>query len=252
MKEQEALKGYIKEEKLKKIFAKVFDKRTIMAVHNLANKGLFDVLEFQISAGKEAEVFRARDVAGNYRAVKIYKIQTSGFRRMEQYLVGDERFRNVRRDKRNIVYAWARKEYKNLEMAAKAGARVPLPLGFKENVLVMEFIGKDGQAAKTMKETPPKQPEKAYSALIELIVRLYSVNLVHADMSEYNILVKGQAYVLIDVGQTVLTSHPKAKEFFERDIRNLSKYFGKLGLKKTSEEIYSDIKERKAFLEGKK
>ena len=42
MKEKEALKGYIKEEKLKKIFAKVFDKRTIMAVHSLANKGLFE------------------------------------------------------------------------------------------------------------------------------------------------------------------------------------------------------------------
>ena len=71
-------------------------------------------------------------------------------------------------------------------------------------------------------------------------------------LSEYNILVDNGDFVLIDVGQAVLLSHPNAKEFFDRDIRNISKYFGKIGFKKTYDEVYADIKEKKAFLERKK
>lgn len=246
-KEDVSLRDYIKEESLQKTFARVFDRQTIMSVHYLATKGLFDLLEFPISSGKEAIVFRARDKAGNYRAVKIYKISTSNFRQMDKYLLGDERFKNVRREKRDIVYAWARKEYRNLEIATKAKVRVPLPLGFKNNVLVMEFIGENGEAAKTLKEVGYSDTKKAYETLTDYIIRLYYADLVHSDLSEYNILVKGSSsqLVLIDMGQAVLRSHPKAREFFERDIRNLGKYFSKMGLKKSYEEIYEDIRAKK-------
>ncbi len=241
---EERICDYIREENLKNHFLKVFDERTILAVHKLAKRGFFKELEFLISEGKEAVVFRARDENDNYVAVKVYKIETSTFRKMQDYLHGDPRFKGITNNKRAIVYAWTKKEYRNLEIAAKAGLSVPLPIGFFENCLVMEFIG-NGTAAKKLKEDKPKDAEKAYKEVIDFIAGLYTQGLVHADLSEYNILNDKTKIVIIDVGQAVSRAHPEAKKFFERDITNLSRYFTKIGLKKSYEEVLSDVKARK-------
>ena len=58
-------------------------------------------------------------------------------------------------------------------------------------------------------------------------------------------LVKGKSLVIIDVGQAVLNSHPKAQEFFERDCTNVAKYFSKNGLKKSAEDVKEDVKKLK-------
>ncbi len=239
---------FIKDEELQKIFAKVFDHNTIQACHKLSTRGIFDVVEYLINVGKEAHVFRARDVSGNFRAVKIYKVETSDFKHMDKYLIGDERFRDVRRDKRDIVFAWTKKEYNNLERMADAGIRVPLPTSFYENLLVMEFIGLDGKAAENLFNGGCKDYKKAYATVIDWMARLYfKAGLIHADLSEYNILVNHDAtgkeeLVLIDCGQAVLTTHPMAKEFFERDVKNVAKYFAKNGVKTDYEKAYAEIK----------
>src|SRR3989344_1054182 len=243
---------FIKDEDLRKTFAKVFDQNTIMACHKLSTKGLFDVVEYLINVGKEAHVFRARDSSGNFRAVKIYKTETSDFKHMDKYLVGDERFRDVRRDKRDIVFAWTRKEHNNLDLMAKAGVRVPLPYGFHENLLVMEFIGREGVAAKTLFAGGCRDYEKAHETVVDWMARLYfKANLIHADLSEYNVLVNVDArdreeLVLIDCGQSVLASHPMAQEFFERDVRNVAKYFQKQGVDTDYARAYAAVKALKA------
>ncbi len=163
---------FIKDEEIKKIFAQVFDGNTIMACHKLSTRGLFDAVEFLVNVGKEAHVFRAREVGGGYRAVKIYKIETSDFRHMDKYLVGDERFKDIHRNKRDIVFAWTKKEYNNLERMADAGINVPMPVGFYENVLVMEFIGREGVAAKTLFAGGCKDYRKAYETVIDWMARL--------------------------------------------------------------------------------
>lgn len=254
MDERISLKKYVPEENTRKTFGRVFDKSTINAVHKLALRGFIDHLEFVISTGKEAHVFRAVDRAGNFRAVKIYKTLTTDFKHMINYIAGDERFKHVPKDRRELVFAWTRKESKNLEKARNAGVRVPLAIGYTENALVMEFIGsEEGVAAKTMKEVGVGNLDKAYSTIIEWIARMYKTDLIHSDLSEYNVLVneteKGEEeLVLIDIGQAVLTTHPKAREFFERDVRNISKYFSKKGLEKDYEEVYREIKEAKERL----
>ncbi len=245
------IKNYVREEATRKIFAKVFDDNAVMAVHFLATKRHFEELEFIISTGKEAHVFRARDSSDNYKAVKIYKIETSDFKHMDKYIFGDRRFNKVRKEKRAIVFAWTRKEYKNLEKAITAGVRVPLPMGSKDNVLVMEFIGKDGVAARPLKEVGFNL-KKTYETMVDWLARLYLVDLVHADFSEYNILVNGDELVLIDIGQAVLTTHPKAGDFFKRDVRNIATYLSKKGLKKGYQEVYDAVKARKEELENAK
>jgi len=231
----------IKDENARSVFNKVFDRATLASVYELARKKFFDEIEFVISTGKEGNVFRC--ISGNnFYALKIFKVDTSSFRHMQDYIVGDERFKDIRKDKLEIVKLWTKKEFRNLEEFAKAKIRAPLPIASNRNCLLMEFIGKEGVPAQRAKEKPFAEPNKQYEILCEYMAKMIKAKLVHADLSEYNILNNDEELVIIDVGQCVTTMHPKAREFFERDVQNMSKYFAKQGVDTDYEKMYAKIK----------
>ncbi len=228
-------------EAVRKVFGEVFDERTVKAVHVLAQRGYIDALEHLVNAGKEAQVFRAADPAGNPRAVKIYKIETSKFKHMRAYIEGDLRFKKVKKSRRELIYQWTRKEFKNLEKFTEAGIRVPMPLAFHENVLVMEFIG-GKTAAKTLKESAI-DAVLLRKMIVEALARMvFCAELVHADLSEYNILNFNGEPVIIDCAQAVLTTHPSAERFFQRDLENIANYLSKTGEKVGTEELKAEVK----------
>lgn len=233
----------IKNEHIREIFEQVFDTATLNAVYELARKKYFEEIEFVIATGKEGNVFRCKAGKGFY-ALKIYKIETSDFKHMMDYIIGDERFKNVRKDKGEIVKAWTKKEYRNLNDLVKAKVRAPLPITYNRNCLLMEFIGTKGEASPKAKDKPFQNMNKAYETLCKEIAKMYNAKLIHADLSEYNILNKDEELIIIDVGQTVTINHPKAKEFFERDVNNLSKWFIKYGVNTNYEKMYEDIKKQ--------
>lgn len=240
------LKERVRREADRKIFEKVFDAQTLTTIHSLAVKGHFDVLEHIVSTGKEAHVFAATDSSGNTRAVKIFKKETTDFKTMQTYIEHDVRFRELRKDRRNLVYAWTKKEYKNLLMASRAKLNTPIPLASRDNIIVMEFIGEKTEAAPRLKELRPtrKEFESYLAQTIDFMAKLYKAGLVHADLSEYNILVKRKTLFFIDFAQAVLLNHPKAKEFFQRDVLNMANYFSKNGLETSYEEMYAAVKKR--------
>lgn len=240
-------KQLIKDEHSRSIFAEVFDRATLGAVHELARKKFFENVEFVVSTGKEGNVFRC--VSGkNFYALKIYKIETSDFKHMNEYIIGDERFKNVRKDKLEIVKTWTKKEFRNLEEFTNAKIRVPLPIASNRNCLIMEFIGKDGLAAPRAKEKPFIDMQAAYETLCEYMAKMMKAKIVHADLSEYNILNNDEELVIIDVGQGVSTMHPNAKLFFERDVLNMSKWFRKHGVDTSETQMLVDIKLKSAKL----
>lgn len=235
------------EEHTRRTFAKVFDKSTIDLLHSLASKGHFNQVEFPISTGKEAHVFRAVDNAGNFRAIKIYKVDTSDFRHMDEYLRFDRRFEHIKPERRSIVHAWTQKEFTSLLKLQQHAVNVPSPQIAKENVLVMEFIGsKEGEAAPKLKDSHIGNIQLFYEALIQNIVHMLEAKLIHGDLSDYNILVKDDMPVIIDVGQVIPTIHPNAKKFYERDLNNMLKVLHRHGMKElTFEQFYEDIKQTK-------
>lgn len=233
-----------KNKEVRKIFDDVFDNATLETIYQLANKKYFDSVEFVVATGKEGNFFRCK-AGKNFVGLKIYKIETSDFKKMSEYINGDERFKDVRKDKLSIIEAWTRKEFKNLEELTKAKIRVPLPIAFKRNCLVMEFIGNDGVSAPKAKDLPFENMQDKYDLMCEYLAKMINKKLVHADLSEYNILNKNEEMVVIDVGQGVSTMHPKAEEFFKRDVRNLSKWFNKNGIETNFEKMYEDIKKKK-------
>ena len=90
----------------------------------------------------------------------------------------------------------------------------------------MNFIGKRGERAPLMKETVLADPKRTFKLLLTYLRRLYSkAGLVHADLSEYNIMIWKSKPVVFDVAQSVLTNHPMADRFLRRDLENLHRYF---------------------------
>ncbi|MCS4541465.1 MAG: serine protein kinase RIO [Euryarchaeota archaeon] len=210
----------------RKVCSEVFDKSTLLTLYDLANRGVIDTVNGPVSTGKEANIFRAYK-SDNIIALKIYRIATSDFRTMWQYISGDPRFTGTKKDHRHIVYTWAKKEFRNLEKAAEVRVYAPKPFVVLNNVLVMQFIGdKKGNAAPLMKDSPPENPEKVLDLLLKFIKKLYvNAELVHADISEYNVLMFNDKPILIDWGQAVTIEHPMAESFLERDVRNILRYF---------------------------
>jgi len=210
----------------------VFDRSTLMTIYDLMNKGEIGEIHGAVSAGKESKVYWGLSSKGEELAIKIYLIVSAEFKKgMLPYLIGDPRFKKVRRDERSLIYAWAQKEFKNLSLAHEAKVRVPRPIHVQNNVLLMEFIGKDGVSAPLLKEVELKNPERTYQRLLLNVKRLYrKAKLVHGDLSEYNIMIWRGGLVIFDVSQAVSLEHPNAEQFLTRDLENLNRYFMKLGL----------------------
>jgi serine/threonine-protein kinase RIO1 len=215
-------------------------------------------------------------------AVKVFK-RIQEFKGRGAYIDGDSRyhgrkFRNV--DKREQVELWTEKEYRNLIRANRAGVPVPTPLMQKENVLFMRFLGEGGWPVPQLREIELKKRSKKWTSkwktrwLITCISTLFFLfihfdhnlscinaalyiqtmvavrklyhcaKLIHADLSEYNILVSPMSQVenaldnsteakdslqivLIDFGQAVEIRHPSAGELLLRDLKMVKAFFDK-------------------------
>jgi RIO kinase 1 len=222
----------------------VFDQATRMVVYQFLNSGVLYELHGVVNAGKEARVYWGKNKEGKDLAVKIYLTASAEFRKgMFKYIEGDYRFKGVKHDTRSLIFAWAQKEFRNLEQASRAKVRVPKPVAVRNNVLVMEFIGKNGSNAPSLKEQEPSDPEKVYGVLLTYLERLYrKADLVHGDLSEYNVMMWKGKPVIFDVAQAVPTSHPMAESFLRRDIANVNRFFSRLGVKVLSvDETYKKV-----------
>jgi RIO kinase 1 len=230
--------------------SEVFDQPTLLTLHKMLTHGLLKSLDFPVATGKEANVFRGTTPGGGYVAVKIFRINTATFKHVLQYIQGDERFQGVSGDKRGLVHAWCQKEFRNLARLREANVPVPEPLKASANVLVMEYLGKKEGPWPSLKDVADKsQMERLYRELVEDYVRAYNdADLVHADLSEYNILVEGAdgdpakfRARIIDTGQAVLKNHPMAHEFLARDLKNLTAFFHRQGVDARPEHIMARL-----------
>lgn len=232
-----------------KIDTGIFDDQTMIYLSKFYNKGVLERLGFIIARGKEAEVYAAE--AGNaeiikgakYVIMKFYRVETSSFMNMTDYIIGDPRFSKISKNKHAIINTWCKKEYGNLEIARLAGVNAPKPYMFNGTILAMEFIGsEEGVPAPHLKDTVLEAPEPVLDSIIEQMRLLYKRELVHADLSEYNLLVKDNVPYMIDFGQAVVLKHPNAMRFLRRDVENVVRYFSKhYGIERSAEDVFRHV-----------
>ena len=223
----------------RKVLEEVFDQVTLLAIEQLIARKDLRELNGVVSAGKEARVYFGEAKDGGPVAVKIYLTSASDFRKRLGYIAGDRRFGKLPSGSRDTIYLWTRKEFKNLQVAEAAGIRVPTPIAFLKNILIMEYMGNPPQPAPTFAET--EVDERDYDWTFETMGRLWNeAKLVHADFSEFNVFKTEKERVLFDMGSAVLSSHPQSVEFLKRDVSNMVRFFRKRGITKTDADSWME------------
>jgi len=169
------------------------------------------------------------------RAVKVYKTSILVFKDRDRYVAGEFRFRHgySKHNPRQMVSMWAEKEMRNLKRLQVAGIRCPTPIFLRQHVLLMSFIGKSGWAAPRLKDADLSESavQSTYLEIVKIMrVMYHQCKLVHADLSEYNILYHRGHLVIIDVSQSVEHDHPHALQFLRQDCTNITDFYTKKGL----------------------
>ncbi len=218
-----------------KIYQNVFDNFTERTLFKLISQKHIDGLVGPVKIGKESNVFLAKK--GNDKIiVKIYRIENAEFKRMFEYIRKDLRYQNMTRNNRKIIFSWTQREYRNLFLAREAGVSVPMPIAFVNNILVLEYIG-DSEPAPRLKDAIPKDSKKFFKEVLDNMKKLHKAGLVHADLSEFNILNYHEKPIFIDFSQSTLLKSPNSEELVARDVRNMARFFNKIGVKTSEEDI---------------
>lgn len=214
----------------------VLDPRTRLILFKLLSSGYLSEIDGCLSTGKEANVYYAKGGQNDQEfAVKIFKTSILVFKDRDRYVSGEYRFRNgyCKSNPRKMVKTWAEKEMRNLKRLAAAGIPCPTPHLLKSHVLVMNFLGSNGWCAPRLKDATLTD-EQVFDCYVTIVVDVYRMyhecNLVHGDLSEYNLLWHLDRAVIIDVSQSVEQAHPYANDFLRKDISNITDFFRKRGM----------------------
>lgn len=239
----------------------VLDPRTKMILLQMLNRNTVSEINGVISTGKEANVYHAvtmpQEVEGEaagkplHRAIKVYKTSILVFKDRDKYITGEFRFKQGynKSSNRAMVKVWAEKENRNLRRLHAAGIPCPEPVYLKAHVLVMGFIGSSrGWPAPRLRDVNFSSTESTsdedvvsrwrdvYLTLLGYMRTMYQVcRLVHADLSEYNLLYHDAKLYVIDVSQSVEHDHPRSLEFLRMDIKNISDFFKRKSVDTLSE-----------------
>jgi RIO kinase 1 len=138
-------------------------------------------------------------------------------------------------------------EYTTLERLYQVGAAVPRPIGAGENAILMSYIGDGRRAAPTLHEVDltPNEAEPLFCEVLRNIELMLQQDLIHGDLSAYNILYVDGRITLIDFPQVVNgQANPRARFILNRDIQRVCEYFTGQGVQVDPAAIMNDLWQR--------
>jgi RIO kinase 1 len=204
----------------------------------LLDEGIISEVLGRLQSGKEAEVFIVR-YAERVVAAKVYKDRAQrSFKNKSAYQEG----RSVRnsRDQRAMgkrssfgrdteEEAWKSAEVDAMYKLHAADVRVPAPVLFFEGVLLMDLVlDAEGVTARRLIDTTlsAEQANVAYHDMLVQLVRMLSCDLIHGDLSPYNVLWAAGGPTIIDFPQIVSAAqNSNSERFFMRDAENILGHF---------------------------
>ena len=209
-----------------------------MSLEQLREDGVIDEVLARLKSGKEADVWLVRH-GEQIWAAKVYKDRaTRSFKNSSGYKEG-RTVRNSRTQRAmdrgsKFGQAAAEEEWKSAESDAlhklhAQGVRVPTPVLFYEGILLMELVlDEGGHPAPRLIDAliPPEVAGELYADLRAQAIGMLCCDLIHGDLSPYNVLLGVAGPTIIDFPQVVGASHnSQAQEYFTRDIENLRLFF---------------------------
>jgi RIO kinase 2 len=196
-------------------YALVFGGYDTLALATLTRKGTISALGTQIGEGKESVVYDALGLGPV--AIKFHRVGGRSFssaRLNREYMPEGGHCPWLIASKKS-----AEREYLALTTLHPA-VSVPLPIDQNRHTVVMSLI--NGQ---NLNRCQLDEPGEVFDEILENVQKAYRAGIIHADLSEYNILMEDGKCVLIDWPQWMETGHQNAQEILERDIDNILTYF---------------------------
>jgi len=221
---------------------------------SLVLNGFVDDVLRQLMSGKEAEVYVVQS-HGEIRCAKVYKeAGKRSFSQQAQYQEGRKvrNSRQARAMEKNSRYgrkeqeeAWQNTEVETLGRLADAGVRVPKMFCYTDGVLLMELVvDEQGNPAPRLNDLrlTAEQARDYHRSIIRQIVLMLCAGTVHGDLSEYNVLVGGDGLVIIDLPQAIdAAGNNNAGKLLERDVANMTAYFGRFAPELLASEYGKEI-----------
>jgi RIO kinase 2 len=206
--------------------------------------GFLEAIGNSLGLGKEADVFEAITPSKDKVALKFHRIGRTSFRQTR-------RVRGYVREKVSWFHQSRRaaeKEYEGLKVLFERGVFVPKPITQNRHTIMMGII--EGTELAEYKKLP-KPHYFLYDILWNIRKAYTEAHIIHADLSEFNVVIKPDGTVLIiDWPQYVTWDHPNAQQLLKRDVENILKYFRRKFRVKTSfEEAFSYVKGEKEKLD---
>ncbi len=190
-----------------------------LAINALTRVGAFEAFGKPLGVGKEADVYDALDEKGRQVAVKFHRLGRTSFR---------QTYRKRGYAKERVSWLFqshlaAEREFQALKLLFPKNIAVPEPVSQNRHVLVMGMI--DGIELAKWKQT--NGSEKILKRILRNVRKTYlKAGIVHADLSEYNVILRQDKRILIiDWPQYVTVRHPNASELLKRDVQNILQYF---------------------------
>ena len=211
-----------------------------LAINALVKAEVLEAFGKPLGVGKEADVYNALTPNNQQVAVKFHRLGRTSFRQTK-------RKRGYIAQRQHISWLYqsrlaAQKEYEALKLVYPHNIAVPKPIQQNRHVIVMGMI----EGAELTHHTQPSKPQNLLNEILLNIRKTYQeVGVIHADLSEFNVIVKPDEHILIiDWPQYVKRNHPNANQFLKRDIKNIVHFFQrKFNTKTRLKEALTYVKE---------
>jgi RIO kinase 2 len=192
-----------------------------LALNMLVKRGILDAFGPSLGVGKESDVYSALSPSQETLAVKLHRLGRTSFRQTR-------RARGYVADRRHISWLYqsrlaAEQEFKALQSIFPRLKVVPQPIAQNRHAVVMGLFN-GGQLSDVPDLTAP---EVLLHQILDTTRKIYlDLGIVHADLSEYNVLISDdESFLIIDWPQYVTRDHPESQTLIERDIRTICKFF---------------------------
>ncbi len=192
-----------------------FDAYDLLALSDLVKRGKLSAFGERIGVGKESVVYEA--LGEIHLAVKFHRQGRTSFKHIR-------RLRDHLTDQTKVPWIYAaalaaRHEFAIMEKLHPK-VSIPRPIACSRHALAMEFVS--GPALNRITLT---DPENGLNMILGEVGKARRLGIIHADLSEFNIMVDESGPKIIDWPQAVEVTHPHAEELLERDLVNVLHFF---------------------------
>jgi RIO kinase 1 len=229
----------------------------------LYSEGLLAEVIAPVKSGKEASVFLCRaggQAGGGLLAAKVFHPrQARNFKNDAVYKAGrvivNSRSRRAAAKKTRFGKEveqgfWVHQEWEALRTLHSAGADVPRPVHLGGGVILMEYLGDQDAPAPQLKDVilTGEEARPLFDRLLWNVRRMLANNLVHADLSPYNVLFLDGDLRIIDFPQAVdARTNRNARDLLDRDMENVCRHFARYGIQEDARRLSGDLWTRFLF-----